>query len=216
MIHDRPLTNRKRKKGKAGRKHRLQSLLPSSPCAVILKPPMRQKRGRQTMMVRGAAVALTVLGLAACSSLPWEQEEEQRADEGVVGKPGTAWQASEEAEASPEFSEAPWQEARARGAEIRAIGQEPGWWLEIRRDGTMMLASDYGTRRQVFERPRAQLLEGNVERFHVAEAGVMVTLTELYCEDVMSGEPMPLTVVVETPDEQLEGCGRRLAEEARD
>ena len=168
------------------------------------------------MWTRRLLTGALVLTLSACSSLPWEQEEEQRGDEGVVGKPGTEWNEERQAEMLAEISEGQWEEARARGAEIRAIGQEPGWWLEIRRDGTMMLASDYGTRRQVFERPRAQLLEGNVERFHVAEAGVMITLTELYCEDVMSGEPMPLTVVVETPDEQLEGCGRRLAEEARD
>lgn len=162
------------------------------------------------MMVRGAAVALTVLGLAACSSLPWEQEEEQRADEGVVGKPGTAWQASDEAEASPEFSEAPWQEARARGAEVRAVGQEPGWWLEIRRDGTMMLASDYGTRRQVFERPLPEPLEGGGERFHIGEAGVTVTIRDVTCQDVMTGQIMPLTVKIVTPDEELEGCGQRL------
>lgn len=167
------------------------------------------------MWIRGILAGAAVsLALSACSSLPWEQEEEQRADEGVVGKPGTEWDEARQAEAEQqaEFSDTPWEEARARGAEIRAIGQEPGWWLEIRRDGSMMLASDYGTRRQVFDRPRAQLLDGGIERFQVAEAGVTITVRDLPCQDVMSGENMPLTVEVETPDEYLEGCGRRLAE----
>lgn len=164
------------------------------------------------MWTRRVLTGVVVLSLSACSSLPWEQEAEQRGDEGVVGKPGTEWEEERQAEIQAEVSEGPWEEARARGAEIRAIGQEPGWWLEVRQDGTLMLASDYGTRRQVFERPRSQIAENGAEQFHVAEAGVLVTITDQFCEDVMSGETMPLTVVVETPDERLEGCGRRLVE----
>src|SRR5690625_1166168 len=168
------------------------------------------------MWMQKAAIALVALGLASCSSMPWQEEEPQRADEGVVGKPGTSWPAPDEFEASggytPEISDTPWPEARARGAEIRAIGQEPGWWLEIRRGGRVMRAREYGTRRQVVDRPPAEPLEDGGERFHVAQAGITITVRELFCEDIMSGEAMPLTVEVLTPDETLQGCGRRLGE----
>jgi|SRR5690625_5184470 len=157
----------------------------------------------------GAVMLVGALALAGCAGFPGTGERKGPAEEGegVTAKPGheTASEAALE-----EFSEEPWEEARARGAEIRAIGQEPGWWLEIRRDGSIMLASDYGTRRQVFERPRSRYPEEGVELFQPVGTGVLITVEERACSDIMSGQQMPLTVAVETPDEELKGCGRRL------
>lgn len=44
-------------------------------------------------------------------------------------------------------SERGWEEAKRRGVDFRAVGDEPGWWLEIERGERIEFVTDYGATR---------------------------------------------------------------------
>ena len=106
--------------------------------------------------------------------------------------------------------EDPWEAARERGVDFRAVGQEPGWWLEISgRD--LELAVDYGERRLTLRDPKRELDHGHrVYRGTADGHAVEVTLEKRRCEDAMSGETFTTTVTVEVDGETYRGCGRTL------
>ena len=109
----------------------------------------------------------------------------------------------------------PWDDARARGIVLRAIGQEPGWQLEIGAD-TLHLLYDYAEQEAVAPVPEPQR-EGDVTTWEAVagEQRLRAVAEEKRCADAMSGEAFPLTVTVEIDGRSLPGCGRRLdAEDA--
>lgn len=114
---------------------------------------------------------------------------------------------------NPEICEAeasqPWVDACIRGVTYRAIGQEPGWELEIGPQRTMMLETDYGEQRHdaVLNSPDR---DGRRLAYTASADGVSVTITieEEPCQDIMSGEAFPTSVSVTVDGRQLDGCGR--------
>ena len=104
-----------------------------------------------------------------------------------------------------------WGEARAAGASLRAVGQEPGWTLTITPDARIEFVTDYGERRVVVPDPGAQRDDGaTVYRATTEAADLRVVVTSAPCEDAMSGAPYPLTVEVTLDGETVRGCGRGL------
>lgn len=106
-----------------------------------------------------------------------------------------------------------WEHAKLNGADFRAVGQEPGWHLEIRRADTVVLVSDYGTARHTFPwaepvgEPRVPrttywLQSGAEELRVVVEPGP--------CSDTMSGEQFETRVTLWLNGQKLQGCGRAL------
>ncbi len=106
--------------------------------------------------------------------------------------------------------EDPWQAARERGVDFRAVGQEPGWWLEISgRD--LEIAVDYGERRLSFDEPKRELAGSRrVYRGTADGHAVEVVLEKRRCEDAMSGEAFPTTVTMKLDGETYRGCGQTL------
>jgi putative lipoprotein len=105
----------------------------------------------------------------------------------------------------------PWREASARGIDFRAIGQEPGWYLEIDDGRSMRLVYDYGERNVVTPAPVAATDNaGTTYTGKTSTHVVTVIVEDSLCEDVMSGEPSPNTVTVTVEGRELRGCGRRL------
>jgi putative lipoprotein len=104
----------------------------------------------------------------------------------------------------------PWQDAEARGVVFRAIGQEPGWSLEIDK-ATMLLRYDYGERELQMPTPRAES-KGPLTTYEGAAESrrLRVVIEDRACVDTMSGEKFPQTVTVEVDGRTLKGCGRRL------
>jgi uncharacterized membrane protein len=115
-------------------------------------------------------------------------------------------------------AEAPgvWAAACRRGVVFRAVGQEPGWLLEIDGERSMLLTTDYGEQRieaqlPVPARRGRQLLYGAQ-----TTAGLLrIAITETECQDIMSGELNPAAVTVTLAARELEGCGRPLGTPAR-
>lgn len=117
--------------------------------------------------------------------------------------------------ADPKFDEASidnvWHQAKLRGVAFRAIGQEPGWLLEITNGEEILLVTDYGQNRQSY--PYVEPIIYQEERCtqYVLEAyGVTVEIRGERCTDVMSGEEFEVSVSLITADRRLEGCGRAL------
>ena len=101
-----------------------------------------------------------------------------------------------------------------RDRDFRAIGQEPGWQLEIRMGSEMRLTYDYGKGSAVTPAARAEL-DGRTgtRTFHAkAEANdLRVEIVPVGCEDSMSGKPFPATVTVTLNGRGFRGCGESLA-----
>src|SRR5688572_25726156 len=54
----------------------------------------------------------------------------------------------------------PWRAAQVRGVDFRAVGQEPGWLLEIDNERSMRLAYDYAEREATVPVPQPAREEG--------------------------------------------------------
>src|SRR5688572_19731616 len=91
----------------------------------------------------------------------------------------------------------PWHEAGERGIDFRAVGQEPGWYLEIDVGRSMRLVYDYGERNVVTPAPVAATDKERTRYTGKTSTQVVnVIVEDRPCEDVMSGEPSPHTVTV--------------------
>lgn len=121
---------------------------------------------------------------------------------------------------TPEGSSRPWDAARDRGVVFRAIGQEPGWFLDIYPEERLHLVLGYGEREVTAPDPGGEETQiGNIPvvtyRTEATETGVGTAALSIEarlmpCQDIMSGEAFDYQVVVQWGDEQFEGCGREL------
>ena len=104
-----------------------------------------------------------------------------------------------------------WHKAKLRGVAFRAIGQEPGWLLEITNGEEILLVTDYGQSRNSY--PYVEPVVYQEERrtqFVLESYGVTVEIRGERCTDVMSGEEFEVSVSIIMTDRRLEGCGRAL------
>jgi uncharacterized membrane protein len=105
-----------------------------------------------------------------------------------------------------------WEHAKLSGVDFRAVGNEPGWHLEITAD-SIRLVTDYGARRRFMPTPerRTDAVTGRTVYRVVAEGeAVEILLEPGPCRDTMSGEEFETTVTVVLEGGTLRGCGRAL------
>lgn len=122
-----------------------------------------------------------------------------------------AW--SSEACTSEYEGAAGWSAARERGVDFRAVGQEPGWMLEVFGDERMVLTTDYGQEEHEFENIEISTDESQVETHYRAsneDGAIAVLVVAEPCQDIMSGEPFEASVTVDFGGRELRGCGRAL------
>jgi len=106
-----------------------------------------------------------------------------------------------------------WVEARARGATFRALGQEPGWWLEVHPGDSIVFAYDYGERRALAPASALAVEKDGSRRVWRAEVDgrqLVVEAVHEACRDVMSGFRFPVSVTVRWRGDEYRGCGRPL------
>jgi putative lipoprotein len=104
------------------------------------------------------------------------------------------------------------EDAKLRGNEFWATGNEPGWTLEIGRE-TTVLVTDYGERRLSFPTPEPQVdAEARRTEFRatVDDTDIVIRLLGEECKDSMSGEAYETTVEIELGAQRLMGCGLAL------
>ncbi len=106
--------------------------------------------------------------------------------------------------------EAVWERAKLEGVDFRAVGNEPGWVLEIRIGDEVSLLTDYGTKRLRFDYA-SPLVEGNrtIYRLSNERDRLTVVLEGRPCKDPR-GERYETTVELLLDGERLKGCGMAL------
>jgi putative lipoprotein len=113
---------------------------------------------------------------------------------------------------------ASWESARVRGVDYRAVGNEPGWHLEIVNGGRTRFVGDYGELVLEFDTPTPADGGGPGAVDYLwreGDRGVTIRLRREPCRDTMAGVGYPLRVRVEVDGRIFEGCGRALADGER-
>jgi uncharacterized membrane protein len=108
----------------------------------------------------------------------------------------------------------PWQEAADRGVDFRAVGQEPGWFLEIDKEKQIRLVYDYAEHELITPVP-APTLKGSSKAYDttVESHRLIILIADVPCTDVMSGEAFPRSVSVTIDSRTLRGCGKDIVPE---
>lgn len=90
---------------------------------------------------------------------------------------------------------------------FKAVGNEPGWTLDIGAT-RMRLVADYGATKAEVPLPAAVRIEGGRRYEARTEAhALVVTIFDRVCADTMTGMPRPATVEVSFDGRLLKGCG---------
>jgi len=94
---------------------------------------------------------------------------------------------------------------------FRAVGNEPGWTLEIQQGRHLLFVADYGMRRVAAPDPGEQVRDGTRSWHAVTDsADLRVEVLQETCADTMSGEEFPSRVTATLDGVVLRGCGRDL------
>jgi len=102
-----------------------------------------------------------------------------------------------------------WERAKLDGADFRAVGNEPGWNLEILAGTRMRLIADYGASRVEVPLPEPTMdREARRTRWDAGE--IILEVIGRPCRDSMSGESFETEVSVRWRGRTLRGCGRAL------
>ena len=106
-----------------------------------------------------------------------------------------------------------WEDAKLRGVDFRAIGNEPGWNLEIIQNEKIVFVGDYGQKRYAFsttgpstdQQSRTTVYEAQNDKHDLS-----VIIIGRRCHDTMSGEAFETTVNVILDGKIYRGCGKAL------
>lgn len=107
----------------------------------------------------------------------------------------------------------PWNEAAARGVAFRAVGNEPGWWVEVDRGEAPALRAvlDYGERK--LELAHAQPAGLGFAGETADGTQITLEIEREPCQDGMSGERFEATAQLTVDGDTYRGCGAFLPQE---
>ncbi|MGD9982269.1 MAG: COG3650 family protein [Hyphomonadaceae bacterium] len=145
---------------------------------------------------------ILVAVVAACTAQPAKQEETPAAETSATAAANTN---------DSNLAQMPsWESARAEGVDFRAVGQEPGWMVDIYTENRIVALLDYGESLIEFPRPEpSSPVEGSTSYQTQADGhSLSIIIRRSPCQDAMSGEPYPATVDVVIDGRALNGCGR--------
>ena len=106
-----------------------------------------------------------------------------------------------------------WEHAKLNGVDFRAVGNEPGWYLEIRRGRSIVFVTDYGQARHDFRAPEPDTDQDGARTIYRTGDGdheLVVQLDGQRCLDTMADDEYGTTVTVTLDGRELRGCGRPL------
>ena len=101
------------------------------------------------------------------------------------------------------------QDARTRGIDFRAIGQEPGWVVELTEGGEITTVLDYGATSLALPTPSAETAEDGTVIYDASTDTdhLILRIKRKVCIDSMSGESHSSSVEVMVNDKPYQGCG---------
>lgn len=106
-----------------------------------------------------------------------------------------------------------WEHAKLNGADFRAVGNEPGWVLELYGDGRAIFTGNYGKARYEFVLPAPQVDSSNRQTTYECQGPkheLTIVLTGIRCRDTMADEEFETTVRLVLDGKEFTGCGRAL------
>ena len=106
-----------------------------------------------------------------------------------------------------------WEDAKLRGVDFRAIGNEPGWNLEIIKGDLIVFLSNYGQNRYEFNAPEPSIdrpARTSIYNIQNDKHELSVIIKGRRCRDTMSGEAFETTVTVILDGKKYQGCGKAL------
>jgi heat shock protein HslJ len=100
-------------------------------------------------------------------------------------------------------------DARARGVDFRAAGQEPGWVVELKEGGEITAVLDYGAKSLTLPTPSAATAEDGTVTYDSSTDTdhLVLNIKRKICLDAMSGEAHSSTVELLVNERSLRGCG---------
>lgn len=103
----------------------------------------------------------------------------------------------------------PWERARARGVAFRAVGNEPGWWVEVDRGDNPALRAllDYGEREVTVARAHGISSTQGFGGKTADGTEVVLRIRREACNDGMSGEAFEAGAELTVGDKTYAGCG---------
>jgi len=143
------------------------------------------------MNKRSIAPLLFVVFLSACTEAQQASEHEEVFEESSINNV--------------------WHKAKLRGVAFRAIGQEPGWLLEITNGVEILIVTNYGEHRTSY--PYVEPIVHQEERrteYITGDDDTIVEIRGVPCRDSMSGEEFEVSVTIKQTNRELQGCGRAL------
>jgi uncharacterized membrane protein len=106
-----------------------------------------------------------------------------------------------------------WEHAKLNGVDFRAVGNEPGWHLEISNKNNIRLVTDYGQSSYEFNDATIDAMPAEHRTLYRASGGgheIETTLLAETCRDTMVDETYPTRVLISLDGRTLRGCGRAL------
>jgi len=108
-----------------------------------------------------------------------------------------------------------WQQAKEEGIQFRAVGNEPGWLVEVKSDQKIKFVNDYGNLEIKAPVDDLWLGPAGEDKIYYIENDVIqfqVIIMKKSYQDSMSGEVFPYQVRVVFPNKSYVGGGRLLNE----
>lgn len=104
-----------------------------------------------------------------------------------------------------------WEHAKLSGVSYRAIGNEPGWVLEITQGEQLVYIGDYGATQLnfAFQQPSVNGAQTRYIGQHNNQ-NIEVTISPTHCVDSMSGQAFSTSVNLVVNGKTLSGCGKAL------
>ncbi len=106
-----------------------------------------------------------------------------------------------------------WEHAKLNGVDFRALGNEPGWYMEISNKQDILLVTDYGQRTYQFTSAIINAKPQDRTTIYLAYNNgnsVEIIIKSIPCQDSMSGEAFSATVSVLVNNSKYTGCGKAL------
>ncbi|HET7550799.1 MAG TPA: hypothetical protein VFK04_05890 [Gemmatimonadaceae bacterium] len=134
----------------------------------------------------------TIRALFACSALS------------LLGACATSPRAAREPSSTASAAQA----ERLDNADFRAIGNEPGWHMDIANGEKILLVTDYGEHRYEFPfvKPDSSMA-GRTYDIDASGHHLMAVIQQKPCNDSMSGRAFEATVTVTVDGQEYTGCG---------
>lgn len=100
-------------------------------------------------------------------------------------------------------------DARARGVDFRAVGQEPGWVVELKEGGEITAVLDYGAKSLTLPTPAAATAEDGTVTYDSSTDTdhLVLSIKRKICLDTMSSEAHQSTVDLAVNNKSYRGCG---------